>query len=156
MRNKLLLLLWLNLLLLTGCGGSGSDNSAEISAVDNSPSQNSNGDTNADGCIGFCASSTSLLTKTDVENIISQAVSEAQARQLKATIAVTDRVGNVLAVFRMNDAKKFITISSTAEPLAKLSKKTLILVKTMRLQDRCLVCNLVNSLVVILTYALVR
>ena len=117
MRNKLLLLLWLNLLLLTGCGGSGSDNSAEISAVDNSPSQNSNGDTNADGCIGFCASSTSLLTKTDVENIISQAVSEAQARQLKATIAVTDRVGNVLAVFRMNDAKKFITISSTANTL---------------------------------------
>lgn len=108
MKSKLFLLLCLNLIWLNGCG-EGTDNSTEIAAVDKSP----NGNSTTNGCIGFCASSTSFLSKTDVEQIISQAVAEAQVRQLNASIAVTDRVGNVLAVFRMDNAKKFITISST-------------------------------------------
>ena len=44
------------------------------------------------------------LTAAEVGQIISQAVAEAQARSLPATIAVVDRVGNVLAVFAMNGA----------------------------------------------------
>ncbi|MEO1045815.1 MAG: heme-binding protein [Pseudomonadota bacterium] len=44
------------------------------------------------------------LTVTDVQQIIAQAVGEAQSRNLPADIAVVDRVGNVLAVFRMNGA----------------------------------------------------
>ena len=44
------------------------------------------------------------LSVTDVQNVIAHAAAEAQARSLPAVIAVTDRVGNVLAVFRMNGA----------------------------------------------------
>jgi uncharacterized protein GlcG (DUF336 family) len=51
------------------------------------------------------------LTVADVQQIIAQAVFEAQARNVKATIAVTDRVGNVLAVFNMNGAPTGFTIN---------------------------------------------
>ncbi|WP_220465529.1 heme-binding protein [Colwellia sp. BRX10-3] len=109
MRIKLLVFIILPLLtLLISCGG-GSNNS-EKSAVD----QNQSIDINVQGCTGHCTTVDSFLTQADVELIISQAVAEAIARQLKATIAVTDRLGNVLAVFRMVDAEKFITISSTS------------------------------------------
>jgi uncharacterized protein GlcG (DUF336 family) len=52
------------------------------------------------------------LTVADVQQVIAQAVAEAQAQQAKATIAVVDRVGNVLGVFRMNGAALTFTISS--------------------------------------------
>ncbi len=45
-----------------------------------------------------------LLTVADVQTVIAQAVGEATARNLPSVIAVTDRVGNVLAVFQMNGA----------------------------------------------------
>lgn len=51
------------------------------------------------------------LTQAEVQQIIAQAVGEAQARGLKATIAVVDRVGNVLAVFQMTGAPANTTIS---------------------------------------------
>ena len=41
------------------------------------------------------------LTAGDVQQIIAQAAGEAQARGLPATIAVVDRVGNVLGIFAM-------------------------------------------------------
>ena len=44
------------------------------------------------------------LTIADVQRIIAQAAGEARARGAKATIAVVDRVGNVLAVYRMTGA----------------------------------------------------
>ncbi len=44
----------------------------------------------------------SSLTVDDVATIISRAVGEASARGMPATIAVVDRVGNVLGVFQMN------------------------------------------------------
>ncbi|MEO8002027.1 MAG: heme-binding protein, partial [Arenimonas sp.] len=53
-----------------------------------------------------------FLTTTDVEKIISQSVGEAQARGVRGTIAVVDRVGNVLAVFRMTGASTTFTIAS--------------------------------------------
>jgi uncharacterized protein GlcG (DUF336 family) len=58
------------------------------------------------------ASASVFLSSTDVEKIISQAVGEAQARGLRGTIAIVDRVGNVLAVFRMTGASTTFTISS--------------------------------------------
>jgi len=51
------------------------------------------------------------LTIADVETAIAQAVHEAQARGAAATIAVVDRVGNVLAVFRMTGAAANFTIT---------------------------------------------
>lgn len=70
--------------LLAACGGGGSGFSF--------------------GCNGSCASATTYLQVADVEKILSQAIAEAGARGQPATIAVVDRVGNVLAVYRMGDA----------------------------------------------------
>jgi uncharacterized protein GlcG (DUF336 family) len=44
------------------------------------------------------------LSAGEVERILRQVVAEAQARDAPATIAVTDRVGNVLAVYQMTGA----------------------------------------------------
>jgi uncharacterized protein GlcG (DUF336 family) len=52
------------------------------------------------------------LNAAEVGQIISQAVQEAQARNRPATIAVTDRVGNVLGVFRMNGAPVNLTVTT--------------------------------------------
>lgn len=57
------------------------------------------------GCTGNCFSASTFLSVTDVQTIISQAAGEAQARGVaNATIAVIDRVGNVLAVYRIGAA----------------------------------------------------
>ena len=52
----------------------------------------------------YKAPSRQALTVADVQKVIAQAVGEAKARNAKATIAVVDRVGNVLAVYRMTGA----------------------------------------------------
>lgn len=76
----------------------------------------SNSGVDQSGCDGSCATAApESLSITDVNLIISQAVGEASARSAAATIAVTDRVGNVLAVFAMTGADSTATISS--EPL---------------------------------------
>ncbi len=53
-----------------------------------------------------CNSPAAFLTADEVRRAIAQAVGEAQARGARATIAVVDRVGNVLAVFRMDGARE--------------------------------------------------
>ncbi len=63
-------------------------------------------------CNGSCTTASSFLGIADTETIIAQAVSEAQAQGASATIAVSDRVGNVLAVFRMSGAATAVTIDS--------------------------------------------
>jgi uncharacterized protein GlcG (DUF336 family) len=55
------------------------------------------------GCTGNCQDAGVSLSATEVGTVISQAVAEAQARGVQATIAVIDRVGNVLGVYRMGD-----------------------------------------------------
>ncbi len=85
---------------VTGCSGG--------AAVDTSVSGA------ASGCTGNCASASTFLTVADVQTILAQAVAEAQARSALATIAVVDRVGNVLAVYRMGDAAAHVvTVSSS-------------------------------------------
>ena len=64
----------------------------------------------ASECSGRCANASTFLSVADVQRIIAQAVNEASARGARATIAVTDRVGNVLGVFRMTGAATSITI----------------------------------------------
>jgi len=78
-----------SLLVLAACGGGG----GSTSSVAPVPGPN-------------------LLTISDVEKVIAQAVAEAQARNAKATIAVVDRVGNVLGVFKMTGAAPTFTITS--------------------------------------------
>jgi uncharacterized protein GlcG (DUF336 family) len=52
------------------------------------------------------------LTEDDVKKIIAQAVAQAEASGLKATIAVVDKEGNILGIFRMNGARNDITIGA--------------------------------------------
>ena len=65
------------------------------------------------GCDGRCSENGQHLTQADVTQIIAQVAAEAEARGLPGTAAVVDRVGNVLAVFEMNNAAKVVTITSS-------------------------------------------
>ena len=72
------------------------------------------GDVGTAVCTGTCAPPATVadfLTIEDVQRVIAQAVNEATARKQLATIAVVDRVGNVLGVFRMTGAKTTFTIA---------------------------------------------
>lgn len=52
----------------------------------------------------FAVPAQESLSVADVQQVMAQAITEARARNMPATIAVTDRVGNVLGVFVMNGA----------------------------------------------------
>src|SRR5262249_27129162 len=58
------------------------------------------------------ASTPTALTAPQVEQIILQAVNEAAARGTPATVAVVDRVGNVLGVMQMAGAPTTLTVSA--------------------------------------------
>jgi len=90
------------IVLLAGCSGSGNSPDPIGTAPPPTPIE----------CVGQCANANSLLTINDVQRVIAQAVNEAGAQGVPATIAVVDRVGNVLGVYRMNGARSTVTISS--------------------------------------------
>jgi uncharacterized protein GlcG (DUF336 family) len=70
-------------------------------------------DTSGPTCSGSCASAIASLTVADVEKVLAQGVAEARAHNANATLAVVDRVGNVLAVYRMGSAPtRSVTIFS--------------------------------------------
>ena len=92
----------ITLMLLSACS---SGSRAPVSGVDPA--------TPDSGCAGSCADMATSLSVADVELVIAQAVAEAQARSVSASIAVVDRVGNVLAVFRMVGASPSVTIRSS-------------------------------------------
>jgi uncharacterized protein GlcG (DUF336 family) len=56
------------------------------------------------------------LTVADVQTIIAQAVTQAVASNVRATIAVVDRGGNVLGVFQMTNAPLTTLIGSSVSP----------------------------------------
>jgi len=102
------ILVWLALattLALTGCGGG--SNSMSSAGTSPPPPQS----TPDSGCSGFCANASSFLSEEDVQKVIAQAVNEAQAQGKPSVIAIVDRVGNVLAVYRMAGAPPTIRIS---------------------------------------------
>lgn len=94
----------LTFLLLAGCGSSGGTSTAGT-------------DTSGPACAGDCAATSSArLTTTDVQRILAQGIAEARARNVDATLAVVDRVGNVLAVYRMgNAATRRVTIATAQD-----------------------------------------
>lgn len=63
--------------------------------------------------LASAAAKAESLTAEDVQQIISAGVQEAAQRGTSATIAVTDRVGNVLAVFRILEAKTRLRITTS-------------------------------------------
>ena len=71
--------------------------------------------TNPDGAsvtvhLQVTASDDRRLTEDDVKKIIAQAVAQAEASGFKATIAVVDKEGNILGIFKMSGARDDITI----------------------------------------------
>jgi len=94
--RALLLALLGTLLVACGGGGSGSDASSSVN------------------CSFPIASTPQSLTAAEVERIVAQAEQAASnpAINKPATIAVVDRVGNVLAVYRMPTASPVVDLSS--------------------------------------------
>jgi uncharacterized protein GlcG (DUF336 family) len=88
---KLPLFILLSITLLTSCGGGGGGSGAGT------------GSSESDfGCDGGCPNLS--LSVTDIRKITQQAVAAAIANGTPATIALVDRVGNVLAVYSMDGA----------------------------------------------------
>jgi uncharacterized protein GlcG (DUF336 family) len=91
---------------LAACGGS--SNSGDPTGTAPPPPA-----TNADsGCTGSCVNANSFLAAADVQRVIAQGVAEAAARQRPGVIAVVDRVGNVLGVYRMPGTPTTVRITS--------------------------------------------
>ncbi|MDC8012360.1 GlcG/HbpS family heme-binding protein [Tahibacter soli] len=93
-------------LALSAC--SGGSNSGSPVGTSPPPPQN----TSDSGCSGFCGNADSFLTEDDVRKAIAQAVAEARAQGKPSVITVVDRVGNVLAVYRMAGAPPTVKVSS--------------------------------------------
>ncbi len=106
MRTSRILWLALAMAAFGGCGGG--SNSASTEGTAPPPPQS----TPDSGCTGSCASAQTFLSAADVQTAIAQAAAEAQAQGKPAVIAVVDRVGNVLAVYRMTGAPDTMTITS--------------------------------------------
>lgn len=97
------MLMPLTALALAACSGSGTSVTPTTGTDSSNPT-----------CTGSCANASSNLTVADVQQVIAQGVAEAQARGVNATIAVVDRVGNVLAVYRMgNAATRVVTVTTS-------------------------------------------
>jgi uncharacterized protein GlcG (DUF336 family) len=91
-RTRFWLPVLLGLAALAGCGGGGG-NPAGAGPTPTGPAALNN------------------LTANEVSTILAQAVGEAQAHHVAATLAVVDRVGNVLGVYQMNGAALTFTIT---------------------------------------------
>ncbi|MEH3101174.1 heme-binding protein [Sphingomonas adhaesiva] len=89
-------------LLLASCGGGGGGAPATSAQPTPAPTLPTSGR-------AYSAPAQEALTTADVGRIVAQAAAEAKARSLPAVIAVSDRVGNLLAVFRMDGARPTAT-----------------------------------------------
>ncbi|WP_439567275.1 heme-binding protein [Sphingopyxis sp.] len=92
-------------LLLSSCGGGGGGTPTPSPAPTPAPTPTPTGGL-------YTPPAAEALTTSDVERVLAQAIAEAQARSLPSVIAVTDRVGNVLGVFRMTGARATATTSA--------------------------------------------
>jgi uncharacterized protein GlcG (DUF336 family) len=86
--------------ILASCGGgSNSTTPVAVSPPPTSPPTRA-----------FTVPAQESLSVADVQQVMAQAITEARARNMPATIAVTDRVGNVLGVFVMVGANRSLSI----------------------------------------------
>jgi len=95
MRRLVAMLAVLALAACGGAGGSGSSSGTGGSAVATSPAATGG---------SYAVPAQESLSAADVQKVLAQAAAQAQADGLPAVVAVTDRVGNVLAVMRMTGA----------------------------------------------------
>ncbi|MCP5397523.1 MAG: heme-binding protein [Sphingomonadaceae bacterium] len=96
-------------LALAACGGGGSSGGGSTSGG-GTGGGTSGGGTSTGGL--FTPPAQVALSTGEVQQIIAQAVGEAQSRGQPSVIAVTDRVGNVLAVFSMTGAPAMTKVST--------------------------------------------
>ncbi|HWL46381.1 MAG TPA: heme-binding protein, partial [Sphingomonadaceae bacterium] len=85
-------------LVLASCGGDSNDTTPPPTPGTPTPTS------------FYTAPDAVALTSDEVGRILAQAVGEAQAQGLPSVIAVVDRVGNVLAVYRMDGANPIAAI----------------------------------------------
>ena len=85
-------------LALSGCSGGGGGGTAATPTTPSTPVS------------VYTAPSAQSLSVSDVEQVVAQSVAEARARGTPAVISVTDRVGNVLAVYKMVGAPATLVI----------------------------------------------
>ena len=78
------------------------------------------------GCSGQCNAASDFLRVVDVENVLAQGIAEAKAQNVAASFAVTDRVGNVLAVYRMDGADQQVTTDGGRNVSGGLDNLTVI------------------------------
>ncbi len=88
-------------LALVSCGGGGGGSGTATAPPPTNPSP-------ATGV--YTLPTAQSLSVADVQQVIAQAVAESKARNLPAVIAVSDRVGNVLAVYSMTGARGIATL----------------------------------------------
>lgn len=101
-------------LVLSGCGGGqsrASDSPVTGSSSSSGGSSSSGSSSGGGSTANYLVPAAESLSITDVESIIAQAAAQADGMGEAATIAVTDRVGNVLAIFRMTGASMGAAIS---------------------------------------------
>jgi uncharacterized protein GlcG (DUF336 family) len=101
MRARALLLTALAGLTLAGCGGGGGSSGGGSSG---------GGGGGGGGSALYAVPAAESLSVADVEGVLARAIAEARARTRPAVIAVTDRVGNVLAVYAMTGAPTTVTL----------------------------------------------
>ncbi|MDX3884951.1 MAG: heme-binding protein [Sphingomonas sp.] len=94
-------------LLVSACGGGGGGGSGS--------GNGGGGPTTPPSNDPYTAPAQEALSAADVEGVLARAVEEATARNRPAVIAVTDRVGNVLAVYAMAGAPLTLSIRSPAD-----------------------------------------
>lgn len=107
LRLGLMVFLSVAVAALVSCGGgssSGGAGSSPATAPDQTP------------CTGQCVTANSRLTVEDVKRVLAQGAHQAEALGEAATIAVVDRVGNVLAVYRSAGTAKDITLATAFPP----------------------------------------
>lgn len=89
-------------LALASCGGGGGG------SVDTTSPPPTSGGSSGQGVYSLPAAES--LSAADVQKVLAQAIAEAKARNLPSVIAVTDRVGDVLAVYSMTGARATTTL----------------------------------------------
>lgn len=96
--NRLTALLTGTALILGSCSGGGGTSSAVLPPTPTPSSMPT-------PATFFAVPAAESLSIADVQTVIARAAAEARARNLPAVIVVSDRVGNILAVFRMTGAR---------------------------------------------------
>jgi len=100
-------------LLVAACGGGTSTSGGGSSGGSSGGGSSGGGGGGAPASL-YVVPAQESLSIGDIQNVIARAAAQARADSRPATIAVTDRVGNVLAVFRMTGAPA--TARITAAP----------------------------------------